>query len=140
MLKSEVVQLLGLVKGCWQDQIADEMTAAVWFEVLNQMNFETTKAAVMDMTKAGRDRPTVGQIYAAALELERQKRLALMPPQKVRTSIPGTRFCTPSGVYLIADVDGHVRRMAEQERQDDRGTSQRIRAAAVERTKANAQA
>jgi hypothetical protein len=70
MNQTEVIQLIALAKGLYQDLSTDEVAVAAWTELLKEVSYSLAREAVMERAKAGLERPTPGDIYHAANELE----------------------------------------------------------------------
>lgn len=68
--KQEILALMTLVKGCWQEQASDKVTQAVWYELLSPLSYTSCRQVVIEMARSGAPRPTPGQIYQAASALE----------------------------------------------------------------------
>jgi hypothetical protein len=88
---SEVNSLLILASRCWQDLSADDLALTVWIEPMTPLKFKTVEAAILGLAKTGAPRPTPGQIYTAALEVEaitaERKRYSLRPTEPEPTAL-----------------------------------------------------
>jgi beta-phosphoglucomutase-like phosphatase (HAD superfamily) len=70
MNQTEIMKIMALTKGLYQDLSTDEIAAAAWTELLKDVSYSLAREAVMDRAKAGLERPTPGDIYHAANELD----------------------------------------------------------------------
>jgi hypothetical protein len=62
------MKLLTFVRGCWQSQVTDKATQAVWAEIFKGVSYEAAKQAVAYLARIGADRPSAGQIYKLAAQ------------------------------------------------------------------------
>ena len=69
MKKSEVADLLIIIKAFWQDQSIEDTTVAGWSELLSEIGFEAAKKAVRNRARLGMERPNAGQVYKEAQDL-----------------------------------------------------------------------
>lgn len=94
MQESETLQLLSLTHNIWQEQTTDAMTQAVWHEMLKPLTYSSCRQAIFEIARQGKPRPTCGEIYHIALELEeiaaeraRNSRRALPEPERTAEEI-----------------------------------------------------
>ena len=66
MTEKETIQLIALVKGLYQEQATDPITAKAWYELMRGLEYQDAKQGVKDLAEQGSPRPSAAMVYRAA--------------------------------------------------------------------------
>lgn len=87
MKKSEVGELLAMIKGLWQEQSTDDLTLKMWVEALEPIPLNAAKELVRQRLRTGMERPSASEVYHGAYEImgkweddRKSKLIGLRPP------------------------------------------------------------
>lgn len=87
MKKSEVGELLAMIKGLWQEQSTDDLTLKMWAEALESIPLNAAKELVRQRLRTGMERPSASEVYHGAYEImgkweddRKSKLIGLRPP------------------------------------------------------------
>lgn len=72
MKEAETIELLALVKGCWQEQATDRVAIQAWTELLAPVTYAAAREAVMELARSGHVRPSAAEVYKFAADIDQR--------------------------------------------------------------------
>jgi len=109
MKRSEVIELMALAKGLFQNLNTDAMTRQAWEMMLSPVSLAAAEEGLLSLAKLGVERVTPGQIYREAriieaeqAERERSSRLALPEPARSAEEIEKARVFMAGLIATLA--------------------------------------